>query len=76
MGKLEECAITVATLPGTSGELSVMHGHVGLVTLLKAGDVKFTKISGEERLYNISGGIAHAEGDKLTLLVDNATCRA
>lgn len=53
------------------GDITVLIGHVPLVTLLKAGEV-LVKQKGETIPMVVSGGFAHIEPDRVVVLADTA----
>ncbi len=52
------------SLPTTTGEITVLKGHIPLITTLKEGTVKFS-----DQNINIKGGFAEVGGDKVVVLV-------
>jgi len=57
------------TLPTFDGEITVLAGHVPLVTILKPGELVIRK-EGEVRPYAIGGGFLEMDGKKLIVLAD------
>lgn len=64
-GTVYEGETTEVTLPAKDGEITVLKGHIPLITLLKAGEIK-TK----EKNIPIKKGFAEINGEKVVVLVD------
>lgn len=61
------------SLPTTSGEITVLPGHIPLVSQLETGELKYL-VSGEETSIVISQGIIDVGADNIiTVIVDSAT---
>lgn len=63
----------LVSLPGTSGELGIMPGHLPLITLVRPGFVRIHK-SGESEVEQIfvAGGVLEVQPDLVTVLADTA----
>ncbi|MDP2656693.1 MAG: ATP synthase F1 subunit epsilon [bacterium] len=59
------------TMPTQEGEITVLPGHVSLVSLLKAGEV-LIKQNGDVIPMVVSGGFAHIEARRVIVLADTA----
>ena len=61
----------LVTLPGTSGQMGVLHGHAPLLTTLDIGEIILH--NGQDAVYiAVSGGVAEVRPDKVTILADAA----
>ena len=56
-------------LPAEDGALTILPGHVPLVTALKSGKIEI-KTKTENKTFEISGGFAQIHGDSAIILVD------
>ncbi|AWN51042.1 ATP synthase F1 subunit epsilon [Methylobacterium sp. 17Sr1-1] len=60
-------------LPAAEGDMTVLPGHVPLVTALLAGVVFATDATGTGRRAFISGGLAEVTGERVTILAERVT---
>jgi F-type H+-transporting ATPase subunit epsilon len=56
------------TLPGTEGEMTILGGHVPLISLLKSGTIT-VRAHGEEKVFTIQKGVLEISEDHVTVLV-------
>ena len=63
----------LVSLPGTSGELGIMPGHLPLITLLRPGFVR-VHVPGEQEPEQIfvAGGVLEVQPEQVTVLADTA----
>ncbi|WP_210324651.1 ATP synthase F1 subunit epsilon [Microvirga alba] len=64
--------IEAVTLPGTSGDMTVMPGHAPLVALLQAGLVVATDVQGHGHRAFVGGGFAEVTGTGVTVFAERA----
>lgn len=64
-GTLYEGEATEVSLPTTSGEITVLKGHIPLITTLKTGSIKYTGGT-----HGIKGGFAEIGNDRVVVLVN------
>ena len=57
--------------PGSEGELGVLPHHAAVMTLLKAGELRY-RVDGEDTFLVVSGGFMDIRGDHVVVLVDAA----
>ena len=63
----------LVSLPGTSGELGIMPGHLPLITLIRPGFVR-VHVPGEqapEQIF-VAGGVLEVQPEQVTVLSDTA----
>jgi F-type H+-transporting ATPase subunit epsilon len=61
----------MVTLPGTAGQMGILHGHTPLLSTLDIGEIILHK--GNEREYiAVGGGIVEVRPDKVTILAEVA----
>ena len=58
-------------LPGTTGQLGILPGHVTMLTALETGVMQL-KSDGQWRAIALLGGFAEVEADEITVLVNGA----
>ena len=56
------------TLPGSSGEMTVLHNHESLITTLKRGVIT-VRGSGSERQFAVSSGVLEVRRDGITVIL-------
>ena len=56
------------TLPGANGKFTVLKNHASLISVLKAGEVRYTD-KGEETKIEIKGGLADIDMNKIAVCV-------
>ena len=59
-------------LPGESGELGILPGHIPLITRIKPGAVRIEKADGGEEFVFVAGGILEVQPKTITVLSDTA----
>lgn len=60
-------------VPGTEGELGILHGHTPLITTLDIGVVRYREGEGREvRKMALSGGYMEVSNNKAIILADTA----
>ncbi len=64
---------TFVALPGESGELGILPGHISLITRIKPGTVRIQNGGPEtEELVFVAGGILEVQPKGVTVLADTA----
>ena len=65
--------VELVSLPGTSGELGIMPGHLPLITLIRPGFVR-VHVPGEQEPEQIfvAGGVLEVQPEQVTVLSDTA----
>ena len=59
-------------LPGESGELGILPGHIPLITRIRPGSVRIEKSDGDEEFVFVAGGYLEVQPDRVTVLADTA----
>ncbi len=59
-------------LPGETGELGILPGHIPLITRIKPGAVRIEKAEGGEEFVFVAGGILEVQPHCITVLSDTA----
>ena len=60
--------VEAVTLPGKLGSFTVLKNHASLISVLKAGDVRYLS-AGEEHTIGIRGGLADVDNNKISVCV-------
>ena len=69
--KVYEETIDTVVLPATSGEISILPGHIPLVTELHPGELHVT-VQNRTELLVVGRGFARIEGDRVSVLAESA----
>ena len=60
------------TVPTKAGEITVLPGHIPLVSTIQPGVIHIIKKGGEQEIISISGGFIEVLKDKIVILADTA----
>ncbi|HXQ80839.1 MAG TPA: ATP synthase F1 subunit epsilon [Opitutaceae bacterium] len=63
--------VDTVVIPTVEGEVGILPGHIPLVTLVEAGELRATK-GGATQLLVVGGGFAQVTGEKVSILADSA----
>tara|TARA_R110002050_G_scaffold160074_1_gene289498 strand:+ start:118 stop:522 length:405 start_codon:yes stop_codon:yes gene_type:complete len=63
--------IDTVVIPTVEGEIGILPGHLPLLTQVADGELRVTK-NGQETLLVIGDGFAQVDGDKVSILAENA----
>jgi F-type H+-transporting ATPase subunit epsilon len=66
----------MVTLPGSEGDFGVLPGHAPVLSILKTGVVEVKGVSEALSRLFVRGGFAEVNGDKVTVLAEEATALA
>ena len=62
----------IVVAPAIMGEVGIHARHTPMLTPLKPGEVKITKVGGEEEFVYVSGGMMEVQPSVVTILSDTA----
>jgi len=65
-------AVVRATIPTTSGELTILPDHIPLVSILQSGVIEVEKEGGEIEIMVVAGGFLEVQSGKIIILADYA----
>jgi len=68
--------VDMVTLPGSEGDFGVLPGHAPVLSTLKSGVVEVKGVSEKLSRLFVRGGFAEVNGDKVTVLAEEATALA
>ena len=68
--------VDMVTLPGSEGDFGVLPGHAPVLSTLKSGVVEVKGVSEALSRLCVRGGFAEVNGDKVTVLAEEATALA
>lgn len=58
-----------ATLPGESGELTILANHEPIVTTLKLGKIIVKEPGGAQKTFDVESGVLEMSGNRATVLL-------
>ncbi|MBQ9547369.1 MAG: F0F1 ATP synthase subunit epsilon [Bacteroidales bacterium] len=56
-------------LPGTDGSFEIMNSHAPIISALKQGTIRMIVEEGQEKTFDIRGGVVKAQRNEVSLLV-------
>jgi len=69
--KVYEQTVDTVVLPTTSGEISILPGHIPLVTELDPGELQVS-VDNKTEMLVVGRGFARIEGDRVSVLAESA----
>ncbi|MFA6991756.1 MAG: F0F1 ATP synthase subunit epsilon [Candidatus Gracilibacteria bacterium] len=66
-----ESTVEAVSIPTVEGEITVLPGHIPIISAIKSGELKI-KIDGKEEYFAITRGVAEVDGQRITILTDAA----
>ena len=57
------------TLPGVLGSFTVLKNHASLISVLTPGKVRFRTPGGEEKTFDIKGGLADVDNNVVSVCI-------
>lgn len=67
---LFEGKATAVTVPAIDGSLGILNKHAPLISALKKGKIKVTDTNGEDKFFEIDGGVAEVLKNKVIILAE------
>ncbi len=74
-GEVYQDSVESVVMPTTSGEVGILPGHIPLITAIQAGEISVSKDGKTEQLA-VSKGFAQCDGDKVSILAEEAITAA
>lgn len=71
-GRVWSGQATMISAPTVDGEIGVLVGHAPLLAVLKPGEVRVTRPSGEVMRGTVTGGYFSVDSNNVTLVADDA----
>jgi len=66
---LFEGDVKLAQLPGTGGLFEILNNHAPIISSLQRGTLRIVLPDGEEKTFDIRGGVVKSQQNVLTVLV-------
>ncbi|MDX9970932.1 MAG: ATP synthase F1 subunit epsilon [Candidatus Gracilibacteria bacterium] len=67
---LYQSEVSYVVVPALDGQISVLPGHIPLITAIKPGEIKIVNDSNEE-FFSITKGVLETDGKSVTILADS-----
>ena len=64
-----EGEVQSVTLPGELGAFTVLRNHASLVSVLTKGTIRFTTETGEEKTFEIPGGLVDVDNNVVSACI-------
>jgi F-type H+-transporting ATPase subunit epsilon len=58
------------TLPGSEGSFGVLNNHAAMISSLKKGTIKITDSASQTQTFEIKGGVAEINNNKVIVLAE------
>ncbi|MCA9366469.1 hypothetical protein KC722_02715 [Candidatus Kaiserbacteria bacterium] len=68
-GPLFDGEVARVTVPGASGEMTLLAGHEPLISPLKAGIILIARENGDEESFTIENGMLEVSNNRATVLI-------
>ena len=68
--KLFEGDASLVRVPGTNGSFEILKNHAPIISTLEPGQVKIKTSAGDEKFFDIGGGIIEVKNNKITILAE------
>ena len=69
--KVYEGEIKSVRVPGKKGSFQVLKDHAPIISTLENGPVILVEQNGNEKIFEVSGGVIEVKANKIILLVDS-----
>lgn len=62
--------VSIIQLPGVDGSFEILKNHAPIVSLLERGNIKIRNIDGDEKYFEIDGGVVELYKNKVIVLAE------
>lgn len=62
--------IRLVQVPGTKGSFEILNNHAPIISTLEGGSIKIMSSWGEERYFEIQGGVIEAKSNNIIILAE------
>lgn len=63
--------VSLVQLPGVTGSFEIMNNHAPIVSILSKGKVRIITEEGQEKSFDIGGGVFESNNNKLIVLSED-----
>lgn len=67
-----EGEVKLVQLPGSKGTFELLKSHAPIISTLEKGKVKVVTETGEEKFFEIDGGVVENKSNKIIVLAESA----
>jgi len=64
--------VKLVQLPGSKGSFSILKNHAPIISTLEKGTLRIVTQSGEEKFFEVDGGVVENKSNKIIVLVESA----
>lgn len=69
--KVFEGEVKLIQLPGSKGGFEILNNHAPILSTLEKGTIKVIDEKGNERMFEIDGGVVENKANKIIVLVES-----
>jgi F-type H+-transporting ATPase subunit epsilon len=69
--KIYEGEIKSVRVPGKKGSFQVLKDHAPIISTLESGSVFMVEENGDQKVFEVSGGVIEVKANKIILLADS-----
>lgn len=70
--KVFEGEIKLVQLPGSKSSFEILKNHAPIISTLEKGTIRVVQKNGEEKRFNVDGGVIENKANKIIVLVESA----
>ncbi len=70
--KVFEGEAKLVQLPGSKGTFEILKGHAPIISTLEKGTIKVVEENGNEKFFEVDGGVIENQANKIIVLVESA----
>lgn len=63
--------VQLVQLPGSKGSFSILKNHAPIISTLEKGTLRIVTQSGEEKFFEVDGGVIENKSNKIIVLVES-----
>lgn len=70
--KVFEGEIKLVQLPGSKSSFEILKNHAPIISTLEKGTIRVVQKNGEEKRFDVDGGVIENKANKIIVLVESA----
>ena len=70
--KVYKGEVKLVQLPGSKGKFEILNKHAPIISTLDKGVIKVVEKSGDEKFFEVDGGVVENKTNKIIVLVESA----
>lgn len=67
---------SMVSAPAAEGEIGILPGHSPVLSVLRAGEIRVTPVSGAQVRGTVGGGFLSVDANRVTIVADSVTITA